>query len=374
MMMSKQHTIILLLVCLLLPACVLGESDNSGGQWQGTVQSREGPRQERVHPFLVTNTGGEEAFGNPNGDIHDHLADVDFWTDQLGWACGYGGVFKTVDGGLTWRRMKPRGGWYHIRMTGPNKIWLLEGFWGQGKANLWHTVDGGKTWNVVLQGKTQGWNDLFCRGEERWILCGGYQSYFSHDDGATWNPIPFNGLINGALHLAIPGDAPTNEKGGFVAYVLGNWGPHLRLVKSVDGGENWKIVPIPEDFASLSYWPSAMFFSDSMHGWIGSGEGELLYTSDGGSTWQREHLPTKQSVCAIWFDRLGRGYVSALNNDMNHPMVSVYMSLNHGETWIPALEGHKQINAFCSLGGKLWGVGNEPANVPEDLVIITDNP
>lgn len=373
--MNIKHSItLMLLACLLIPICALGVSEDTGGQWQGTMQPWGTNQTASVHPFLVTNTGGEEAFGNPNGDIRDHLADADFWTEQLGWACGYGGVFKTVDGGLTWCRMKPRGGWYHIRMTGPNKIWLLEGFWGQGKANLWHTTDGGKTWNLVLQGKTQGWNDLFCRGEERWVLCGGYQSYFSHDGGATWSPIPFNGLMNGALHLAIPGDVPTNEKGGFVAYVLGNAGQSLQLVKSEDGGANWKSVPIPEDFASLSYWPSAMFFSDSMHGWIGSGEGELLYTANGGETWQREHLPTKQSVCAIWFDRLGRGYVSALNNDMNHPMVSVYMSLNHGETWIPTLEGHKQINAFCSLDGKLWGVGNEPANVPEDLVIITNNP
>ena len=123
--MNIKHSItLMLLACLLIPICALGVSEDTGGQWQGTMQPWGTNQTASVHPFLVTNTGGEEAFGNPNGDIRDHLADADFWTEQLGWACGYGGVFKTVDGGLTWRRMKPRGGWYHIRMTGPNKIWL----------------------------------------------------------------------------------------------------------------------------------------------------------------------------------------------------------------------------------------------------------
>jgi photosystem II stability/assembly factor-like uncharacterized protein len=326
------------------------------------------------HPFLVTTTGGQQGFENPNGDIRDHLADVDFWNSQIGWACGEGGVFKTADGGLTWQRMKPRGGWYHIRMSGPKEIWLLEGFWGQAKANLWRSIDDGQTWSEVLPGKLQSFSDLYCRGEERWVLCGDFQSYMSHDGGENWKLIQTNGILSGALHIAIPGDIPTNQKGGFVAYVLGHWGPQLRLVKSEDGGASWKEISLPASFASGPTWPNAVCFSDSMHGWIGNGEGAIAHTFDGGKTWSMEQLPTRQGICAMWFDLLGRGFVSVINDDINHPGKAVYMTLDSGASWIPVLEGHKQIYAFCSVGGKLWGVGKEPSNVPQDLVIIADTP
>ena len=127
---------------------VLAAAHNPGGVWQGQpciAGARAAPLSSAASRFLVLDTGGSGG-GFGQGDARDSLRDAFFWNEKLGWACGYGGVFKTEDGGLSWKRMKPRGDWQQLKMTGPEELWLLEGRHpgGPGMAWLWHSTDGGK--------------------------------------------------------------------------------------------------------------------------------------------------------------------------------------------------------------------------------------
>jgi hypothetical protein len=71
-----------------------------GGQWQGASYPRAAA--DRVQParFFVTDTGGSGG-GFGRGDPHPHLAGIDFWNQRIGCACGYGGAFRSGDGGLS---------------------------------------------------------------------------------------------------------------------------------------------------------------------------------------------------------------------------------------------------------------------------------
>lgn len=334
----------------------------SGSQWQGATCLRASASMSRPARFLLTDTGGTGG-GFGRGDPHNHLFDVDFCNPQIGWACGFGGVFRTEDGGLTWQRVKPRGGWYHVQMIGPQEIWLLEGFHGQAKAHLWHTTDNGRTWTESLPGQIRGSSDLVCRGPVRWVVCGDYPSWYSNDSGKSWTQIS----IGGTLKIAVPGDVPSGDGQGYVAYVLGHRGPQPTLRKSADGSRTWSDVPLPGDLPP----PRCIFFATSEMGWIGMNDGQVLFTRDGGRTWRPRNLPTNQRAVTMWFDSWGRGFASVENSDHYHPAEAVYETHDGGNTWAAVLGGNKQINGFCALGsGRLWAVGNTPTVLPNDLVAI----
>jgi len=352
--------------------------------WQGaSIPAPANPQiRNPQSQWLVLDTGGSGG-GFGHGDVRQHLYDAFFWDRNVGWACGAMGVFKTEDSGLTWSRARTapkRGeGWpayYHVEMAGPQDIWLMEGKHpgGPGKAWLWHSTDNGKTWHEELQGKLAGYRDLYCRGADRWVLCGDFPDYRSADGGKTWQRESFGGLLSGTLKVAIPADVPTAE--GFVVYVFGHYQRKQRLIKSENGGATWTIVPLPDGLPD-PFWQSSLFYATSRMGWIGLPQGRVLFTEDGGRTWEHRDLPgSNRQVTALWFDQLGRGFAASWNDflhDQGTPRmgVTLYETAGRGNTWTPALSGKKHVNAIFGRGPKsVWAVGNVPGFVPNDLVSI----
>ena len=383
-----------LLLCLLAPGALHAAESQPvaapAGPWQGTSCPRAATSLPLASKFYVTNTGGGGG-GFGRGDIHPHLASVDFWNRRIGWACGYGGVFKSEDGGLTWDRMKPLGDWLIVRMTGPQEVWLVQRTYVQGKAVYYflHTTDGGKNWEDVKQ-RIPGMTscvDLFCRGNERWLMGGMADgaNFASSDGGRTWRRIDFQGLLAGGLFVAIPADVPSDVEAqpdaGFVAYVYGHRSSptNTPLVKSTDGGRTWKQVTLPPDFPPGTI-PRAMHFATSWRGWLGFQNGKILFTPDGGRTWEWRNLPTDQAVTAMWIDQMGRGFVGVQNGPVwsggNDPWVGAYRNAvfetnDDGRTWVPVLSGMRQVNQFCAVGADyVLGAGLMPSNMSNDLVVI----
>jgi photosystem II stability/assembly factor-like uncharacterized protein len=346
-----------------------------GGLWQGhAYPAAAGTVAESAavaDRFLVLDTGGSGG-GFGQGDVRSHLQDVVFWNQQLGWSCGYGGVFKTVDGGLTWTRMKPRGGWYHIGMAGPDEVWLLEGQHpgGIGKVWLWKSTDGGTSWQEHLHGQLGGYADMYVRGPYRWVLCGGFPSYRSDDGGRSWQTERCGGLLHGKLKISIPADVVTPQ--GFAVYVLGDFKRQRRLVASHDSGRTWSVVLLP-DAAGL--FRDRMCWATSRRGWLATSDGKMLVTADGGQTWQSRDLPTDQIVNALWCDAAGRGFAAFQNAVLERFRYTLYETRDDGHTWTALLGGQKSVNAFFAFGpGQLWAVGNVPGYVPNDLVVILQQP
>jgi len=359
----------LIFLLLFILEIALGE-----GQWQGyTYPPFEGPK-DKPSRFLLTDTGGSGG-GFGRGDPHFHLSDVDFLNLEEGWTCGYGGVFVTKDGGLTWERRKPPGDWIRIRVIAQGEVYLLEGHHPgeKGKGFLWHTKDGGENWEKVeaLGDRLSGYWDMFFRGQEGWIISGWNPSFHTSDGGKTWQEVNFDNLIGQAFKMAVPADVKEDE--GYVIYV---WGATYeegkwisRVLKSEDGGKKWEVLPLPEEMPAQLF--VAMCFPTSRMGWIGLEEGRLLFTIDGGGKWEWLKLPTDRRVVALWFDQAGHGFASIDNSDIYHITDCLYETYDYGRTWQVVLSGYKQLTAFASLGpGYLWAVGYMPTVVPVDIVAI----
>lgn len=334
----------------------------SFGVWQGcplvfpSQEKTEGPSQG----FIITNTQGTDDKVTYSGQ----LLDIQFWNEQIGWTCGYSGVYKTMDGGKTWQKMKNEGGWYHIQLTSPREIWLLEGQHGKAWARLWHSTNDGESWEEILPGKLQGYGALYCKGPVRFVLCNDFASHWSIDGGKNWKEQTFFG----SLKMAIPGDV--KERMGFTIYILGSKRPAPYLLKSINSGETWKEILLPP---GLPY-PYSLFFATSWKGWIGLDQGKIVATEDGGETWKLYQLPTTRAITALWFDQLGRGYAAVQNNNYLQLAESMFKTEDGGKSWKMVLSGAKQINALFGLSyKKVWGAGSCPGlPTATDLIVISN--
>jgi photosystem II stability/assembly factor-like uncharacterized protein len=70
---------------------------------------------------------------------------------------------------------------------------------------------------------------------------------------------------------------------------------------------------------------NTVYFADSKRGWIAGDDGYVSYTSDGGRTWARQALDTKDAVNDIYFRNKEDGYVLAGNR--------VFKTDDSGRTW-----------------------------------------
>jgi photosystem II stability/assembly factor-like uncharacterized protein len=350
-----------LCLCLVLASSLVWGQTNYVERWQGTTYAPVLPSSQRPPSVLVRNITAEP---------YTWIFNVVFWDDQIGWAAGFGGVFATTDGGYSWKRMRPRGGWRGLGLTGPREVWIVGEAEGMPLA-VWHSTDAGATWQPALTNQLLHPVYLLCAGREIWAPS---QNGILHsaDNGATWKEEP----IGSWLKVAIPGDRPT--PGGFVVYATGFHGAELLVLKSEDSGKTWMKLSTPSDLSIGGREGSRpLFFVNSDTGWIGGNHGDIIYTSDGGKTWSHRDLPTKRLVTALWFDQLGRGYAAISDNDysrVTEPDV-LYQTQDGGRTWTSALRNEINVLGFCDRGpGRVWAVGVTRNNMPEGIVVFLAAP
>lgn len=76
------------------------------------------------------------------------LNDIAFPTAQTGYACGYGAVLKTTDGGDHWELLNVKGDFFRsISCVDANNAWIA-GYNG----SIFHTSDGGQSWERQRNG------------------------------------------------------------------------------------------------------------------------------------------------------------------------------------------------------------------------------
>ena len=111
---------------------------------------------------------------------------------------------------------------------------------------------------------------------------------------------------------------------GFVAV-----GIPLELRRTVDGGLNWKTIPLPDAQGSFAT------FSDSRHGWLLAGTypnqakpARLYATSDAGDSWQRLPDPPPQSF-RMAFRSPQEGWLRTTGQNNYF----IYISRDGGQSW-----------------------------------------
>jgi photosystem II stability/assembly factor-like uncharacterized protein len=193
---------------------------------------------------------------------------------------------------------------------------------------LSRTNDGGRTWSSQTVGTKEAINDVYFRSKEDGYLLAGDRILTTSDGGETWNesrrflPKDFGG---GTVELYSVRFA-SKKKG----WVVGSVSRREVVVESLviytdDGGVSWqrKRVPVREELIHLD-------FANEDRGWIVGGGGTILYTGDGGETW----TPQRSGVNATLY------HVDFRNNRVGYAVGergTVLRTTDGGETWFPVI-------------------------------------
>jgi photosystem II stability/assembly factor-like uncharacterized protein len=227
-----------------------------------------------------------------------NLTDVFFANDQTGWVTGeHGTILHTTDGGETWTPQlggDPQSAEppiHDLRFVDATHGWAVQG---SGHGNkLLRTTDG-ENWEEAgtLGGNYGYWSDYTFASATV-----GFQIRQQPDDmaqtldaGKTWKPVlpacaakmEVEGLTREvgcsmkSLHFPSPN----------VGYAIGTGAKALFVLRTEDGGQNWKVMVSPDLAGDQStFFRQEVFFTSENTGFVTMNDGKILATDDGGQTW-----------------------------------------------------------------------------------------
>jgi photosystem II stability/assembly factor-like uncharacterized protein len=318
-----------------------------------------------------------------------------------------GGVFKTTDGGASWTPMSDGQfktgsvGAIGVSESDPNTVYV-----GMGEPDVrgnashgdgvYKTMDGGRTWkNVGLQ-DTQvigavrvhprnpdvvyvaALGHLWGSNPERGI-------YKTIDGGKTWKQIFTRGPKAGAVDLILdPSNANVIYAGFWEVYrspwQLESGGPGSGLFKSNDGGETWtdltRKAGLPKGVIGRIGVTVSPVNSDRVWAIVEAEEGGVFQSDNGGETWTKENDERKLRQRAWYYSRI---FADPQKLDTVYIVnTSFYRSDNGGKTyitiptphgdnhylWISPADSNRMIECndgganVSTNGGKTWSPEN----------------
>ncbi len=169
-----------------------------------------------------------------------------------------------------------------------------------------HTEDGGRTWARQAIETREAVSDVYFRDKENGYLLAGPQIFASEDGGATWR------LSTRFLAQTFGGAQPdlysvrfTSKKRG---WVVGSLSRGENVVDSLvlytdNGGASWQRqrVPVRDELIHLD-------FDGDRRGWIVGTGGRILHTRDGGESWTLQNSGTTAALYHVDFEGDERGW------------------------------------------------------------------
>ena len=161
----------------------------------------------------------------------------------------------------------------------------------------------------------------------------------SLDRGRTWSPANFGLLDLKTLALALcPSFA--NEQISLVA-------TETALFRSRNGGLSWKEVGFWEDAVQCVVF--SPHFGQDRRAWVGTEQGGLMASTDGGQTWQAVESCPKVSVNALGITSEPEPWLLAGTSQ------GLYASDDEGKTWQPVLPDVNVLAmATAGQGANAW--------------------
>jgi photosystem II stability/assembly factor-like uncharacterized protein len=226
---------------------------------------------------------------------------------------GLGGMWRSDDGGKTWKNIGLKDGRHIIRIIihprNPDIVWAAvvgHLFGPNEERGVFKTTDGGKTWRKVLYLNNQtGASDLvmepgnpnvFYAGTWRVIRTpyslesGGEGSglWKSTDGGETWKNITSaKGLPKGTWGIVGVAVAPSNADRVYAILENANGG----LYSSADGGQTWTLASNDNNIRQRAWYYTKVFVDPANENLVYCPNVEFMYSRDGGKTFQNYDTP-----------------------------------------------------------------------------------
>lgn len=263
--------------------------------------------------YIINTVNGGTDWVLQGAEFDSPLTGIDFVDEQHGWVVGFDQtILLTNDGGATW--IKVSSGlaeadsmdFHEVEFITVDSGWAVSD-----KGTILATVDGGSTWTVQRRDeRKQMLTDIFFVDSRRGWAVGNYGSILvTTDGGANWStqdsPAPYEVSDLRGVSFSDPLNGVAVGVSGLV-------------LKTTDGGANWfspyRYQPSPESFV----WLHSVVKLSSGKCWAVGGEIDIssgqelnsiiLYSEDGGSSWQAQPTGTTEWLFDVFFQGAGRGW------------------------------------------------------------------
>ena len=246
-----------------------------------------------------------------------------------------GGVWKTTDGGITWRPVGDTAfktssvGAVAVAESNPDVAYVgmgevaLRGNVIQGDG-VYKTVDGGRTWTHLGLERTMAIGRVrvhptnpdivyvaalgnpYGPNEERGV-------FKSTDGGKSWDKVLFRSDKAGAVDLTMDARNPDVLYAGFwevfrTPHSLSSGGPGSGLFKTTDGGKNWTELTKNPGLPPVIWGKIGVSVSGAdpsrVYAVIEAAEGGVFLSDDAGATWKRVNDDRRLRQRAFYYTRI----------------------------------------------------------------------
>ena len=292
---------------------VLPQPDPAAGHW-----TSQGPSGGEIFGIAVDQADAQVAYASAGSILtaDDHRI---------------GGVFKTLDGGSSWREIGPSETSFFsvaVSRSDPQRVFASS------NEGLWRSIDGGVEWSMVLPGESWPAPPAIDPADALhvWVISDG-AAWRSLDGGSIWTQmftaeaVGFDSGLPSRLHRA------RLEEVGIDVF-------RLRFAYSDDRGETWstgdggasggvgvrRIVSDPAD-------PNTLYTAD-----------EVFRSTDRGVSWTQ--LPSDPRISDLAIDPLLPNTLYGVDGQ------GLFVSRDSGATWTEALDvPMRSVAAAASEGG-----------------------
>lgn len=230
--------------------------------------------------------------------------DICFINDQIGFVVNDQELISTIDGGNTWKvKMEISSG---KRIAFKNMIGYVIG----NNGSIYKSTYFGHGWNKLNTGITDNLNAISLIHQDTLLITSKNKLYVSNNGGQSWITHNVNGVNN-------------IEDSYFTSATVGHVGcSDGKILKTVDGGLNWKVT------SSVNYFPAniyRIYFVDKNVGFASRGHNDILKTNDGGETWKV--IPnTTDAIYSYCFLDQQNGFIAGEYG-------VIFRTNNGGSTW-----------------------------------------
>jgi photosystem II stability/assembly factor-like uncharacterized protein len=273
-----------------------------------------------------------------------------------------GGVWKTVDGGVTWKAVTD--GQIHSSSVGavavapsnPDIVYAgtgepdIRGNIIQGDG-VYKTTDGGKTWTHVGLAETQNISRIRVHPTNAdivFVAAFGHHAapnpergvFRSKDGGKTWEKVLYRDPKTGAIELVIdPNDPQVIYAALWEAYrnawEMSSGGPGSGIFKSTDGGDHWTEISrnpgLPTAILGKIGLSVSGADSSRVYAQIEAEDGGFFLSDDAGATWKKVNERRDLRQRAFYYTRV---YADPKTKDTVYELnVNFHKSTDAGKTW-----------------------------------------